>query len=175
MFEFFVKLKPSKGFTLIELLVVISIIGVLSGMVLVAMTDTRARARDARRVNDITQIRKALELYYAENSIYPNLTGWRSSNNDAAWGALATQLAPYIALPKDPINTVTNPATSATTVGTYTYSYYTGATTVCPTSRHWYMLVTRLEKTGSVASPGVKCVNGTYNYSGTLTIGMVQK
>ncbi|MFZ3099780.1 MAG: prepilin-type N-terminal cleavage/methylation domain-containing protein [Minisyncoccales bacterium] len=180
MAKFFAKLKSKKaGFTLIELLVVIAIIGTLSGMVLVAMTDTRARARDARRVNDIYQIRKALELYYAENAIYPNLTGWRSSNNATAWAALGTALAPYMKqLPSDPINMVTSPATHATAAGTYTYSYYAGTGTYCPDPaavRHWYMLVTRLEKTGSVVSPGVKCVNGTYNYSGTLTVGMVQK
>ncbi len=176
MFEFFAKLKPSNGFTLIELLVVISIIGTLSGMVLVAMTDTRARARDARRVNDITQIRKALELYYAENAIYPNAIGWRSSNDAAAWQALVTPLAPYIALPKDPINAPSSG--HAYTADVYTYSYYTGTGTYVPDAsftRHWYMLLARIEKPGSIVSPGVKCPNGTYNYSGTLTIGMVQK
>jgi general secretion pathway protein G len=134
MAKFFAKLKSKKaGFTLIELLVVIAIIGTLSGMVLVAMTDTRARARDARRVSDIYQIRKALELYYAENAIYPNLTGWRSSNNATAWAALGTALAPYMKqLPSDPINTVTSPATHATAAGTYTYSYYAGTGTYCP-------------------------------------------
>jgi len=179
MSHFLAKLKSDrKGFTLIELLVVISIIGMLSGMILVAMTDTRAKARDARRTTDIYQIRKALEMYYAENGIYPPATGWRSSNNATAWQALATPLAPYIVLPKDPTNTVTNPATHAYTAGTYTYSYYTGTGTYCPDaafSRHWYMLVARLEKPGSIVSPGVKCPNGTYNYSGTLTVGMVQK
>jgi prepilin-type N-terminal cleavage/methylation domain-containing protein len=71
MFEFFAKLKSGKsGFTLIELLVVISIIGVLSGMVLVATTGFREKARDARRVNDITQIRKALEMLYADKETY---------------------------------------------------------------------------------------------------------
>ncbi len=178
MFEFFTKLKSDKnGFTLIELLVVIAIIGTLSGMVLVAMTGVRERARDARRVSDIYQIRKALELYYAENAIYPNATGWRSSNNTTAWALLATPLANYIKqLPSDPINTPpSGTLLHAYSSGVYTYSYYTGSTTYCPTSRHWYMLLTRLEKTGSVVSPGVKCVNGTYNYSGTLTVGMVQK
>ena len=173
-------LTKSKGFTLIELLVVIAIIGTLSGMVLVAMTDARARARDARRQSDLTQIRKALELYYAENAIYPNVTGWRSSNNATAWAALATPLAPYIKqLPSDPINTLpSGTLLHAYSSGVYTYSHYAGTGTYCPdpaTSRHWYMLLTRLEKPGSVVSPGVKCPNGTYNYPGTLTVGMVQK
>jgi len=174
--HFFTKLKSDrKGFTLIELLVVIAIIGVLSGMVLVSMTDVRAKARDARRNSDITQIRKALEMYYAENEIYPNAIGWRSSNNAAAWQVLATPLATYIVLPKDPVNTASG---HAYTAGVYTYSYYTGTGTYVPDSsytRHWYMLVARLEKPGSIISPGVKFPNGTYNYSGTLTIGMVQK
>lgn len=53
-----------KGFTLIELLVVISVIGMLAGVVLVGTTGARAKARDARRMSDIDQIRRALELYY---------------------------------------------------------------------------------------------------------------
>jgi len=71
MFEFFTKPKSDKnGFTLIELLVVIAIIGTLSGMVLVAMTGVREKARDARRVSDIAQIRKALEMLYANKETY---------------------------------------------------------------------------------------------------------
>jgi len=63
-----------KGFTLIELLVVIAIIGVLSSVVLVSMRDIRARARDARRVEDLNQLKLALELYYAKYEEYPGNT-----------------------------------------------------------------------------------------------------
>lgn len=57
-----------KGFTLIELLVVISIISMLAGVILVGTAGSRAKARDARRMSDVDQIRRALELYYLQNN-----------------------------------------------------------------------------------------------------------
>ena len=60
----------NKGFTLIELLVVVAIIGVLATIVLSSFSDTRARARDARRKSDLHQIRNA--LYMTDN---PTLQG----------------------------------------------------------------------------------------------------
>jgi prepilin-type N-terminal cleavage/methylation domain-containing protein len=60
-----------KGFTLIELLVVISIIGLLASVVLVALNNTRKKARDARRIADVNQIAKALSIYYSNNNAYP--------------------------------------------------------------------------------------------------------
>ena len=53
-----------KGFTLIELLVVIAIIGLLTSIVLVSMQGSRTKARDSRRIQDLDQIRTALNLYY---------------------------------------------------------------------------------------------------------------
>lgn len=63
--------KNSKGFTLIELLVVIAIIGILSSVVLASLNSARRKGRDARRVEDIGQLRLALELYYDANRSYP--------------------------------------------------------------------------------------------------------
>lgn len=69
--------KKQSGFTLIELLVVIAIIGVLSGMVLVSMQDARAKARDARRKQDLAQIAKAVELYNLDYGSYViQNSGW---------------------------------------------------------------------------------------------------
>jgi prepilin-type N-terminal cleavage/methylation domain-containing protein len=59
-----------KGFTLVELLVVIAIIGLLSSVVLVSLNINRMKARDARRMHDLDQIRTALVMYYDKYGNY---------------------------------------------------------------------------------------------------------
>lgn len=63
------KLKNG-GFTLIELLVVIAIIGILAATVLVSMTGSKPKARDARRYADLRQISNAIETVSNDDSIY---------------------------------------------------------------------------------------------------------
>ena len=82
-----------KGFTLIELLVVIAIIGLLSSVVFASLNSARAKARDARRSADMSEIRKALELYFDKYNSYPvaqgattwgmNCGGWTGDNAPA--------------------------------------------------------------------------------------------
>ena len=60
--------KNQTGYTLLELLVTIAIIGLLSTITIRSLSKARARARDAKRIADITQIRNVLELYRAENN-----------------------------------------------------------------------------------------------------------
>ena len=64
-------MKRSKGFTLIELLVVIAIIGILSSVVLASLNSARAKARDAQKKMDFTNIRTALMSYYFKNNSFP--------------------------------------------------------------------------------------------------------
>lgn len=70
------------GFTLIELLVVIAILGLLAAITLVSLNNARSKARDARRLLELSQVRKAVEAYYIAHDEYPNVkdpvlaTGW---------------------------------------------------------------------------------------------------
>lgn len=79
-------MRKQKGFTLIELLVVIAIIGLLSTLAVVALNNARQKSRDAKRVADIKQVQTALELYFNDQSQYPE-TG--ASGNEIGLGDTA--------------------------------------------------------------------------------------
>ncbi|MEI7765352.1 MAG: prepilin-type N-terminal cleavage/methylation domain-containing protein [bacterium] len=109
------KIRKEKGFTLIELLVVISIISLLSSIVIVSLSDARAKARDAVRMSNISEISKAIELYIIDNGHAPDLgrpecgipatadASCVSFDRSSSWAILEQELHPYIAsLPKDP-------------------------------------------------------------------------
>lgn len=66
----------SKGFTLIELLVVISILGVLAALIVNNLNDSRARARDARMKQNLSQMKTALRLYYNDYQVFPASSGF---------------------------------------------------------------------------------------------------
>lgn len=63
-----------KGFTLIELLVVIAIIGILAVVVIASLNVAREKSRDARRLADLKEVQKALELYFFNVGSYPDWT-----------------------------------------------------------------------------------------------------
>ena len=65
-------LATSKGFTLIELLVVIAIIGILASVLLVNFSNTQKQAKDSAIKLEMSQIIKALEIFYSNNNSYVN-------------------------------------------------------------------------------------------------------
>jgi len=63
--------RSRRGFTLIELLVVVAIIGILATVVVVNLTNSQKKARDAKRKADISSIEQALGLYFVDSGQYP--------------------------------------------------------------------------------------------------------
>jgi prepilin-type N-terminal cleavage/methylation domain-containing protein len=65
--------QPSvnKGFTIVELLIVIVVIGILAAITIVAYNGVQSRARDTRRLQEISSVYKAVLLYYTDNGSYP--------------------------------------------------------------------------------------------------------
>ena len=61
-----------KGFTLIELLVVMTIAVILAGVGLALYSTSVTRAREAALTEDLFQMRKAIDEYYADKQKYPS-------------------------------------------------------------------------------------------------------
>jgi prepilin-type N-terminal cleavage/methylation domain-containing protein len=94
------KIKNHRGFTLIELIVAIAILSVMA-ITAIAALDPFAqfqKANDAKRKGDLSQVQKALEVYYQDNNSYPASTGWKI--NGLSWGS---NWQPYMnVIPSDP-------------------------------------------------------------------------
>ena len=80
----FLKSKK-RGFTLVELLVVISIVSLLASISLTYLNTARAKSRDAKRLRDLTEMRKALQMYWNQNGSFPSTGGqyWANCNSGA--------------------------------------------------------------------------------------------
>lgn len=117
-------LKTNKrGFTLIELLVVVAVIGILASVILVGVAAFRGRARDARRISDLGQIRNALELCFTKNGKYPTTAeGLAGIISSSVCNVGVSQL------PKDPTTQADYLYCSVdTTGGSYPNRYTVGA------------------------------------------------
>ena len=120
-----------KSFTLIELLVVIAIISLLSSFVTIGIRSVKEKARDSKRLVEIDQIFKTLQLYYSNHEHYPFRTcpcgngGWETSDADP--DQFMEYLVPEYAaqVPIDPINErVEGFSFFGPRSGNYFYAYY---------------------------------------------------
>ncbi len=144
------RINAKKGFTLIELLVVIAIIGLLSSIVMVSLRKARMKARDAQRIENLSQMRTAIESYANDHGKYPPTPYYRnyySSTDESSWNEFQNLLKPYLSkLPKDPVNNG-NPEIT----GNYSYFYQSNS------FLGEYDLITQLENKDNGNRCELKC------------------
>ena len=60
------------GFSLIELIVVVTIIGILASVAVVQVRHTAQKARETALKDNLFEMRKAIDNFYADKQHYPN-------------------------------------------------------------------------------------------------------
>lgn len=80
------KIKYNAGFTLIELLVVIAVMALLLAVAVPNYLGARERARDAKKKQELVEMKKALRMYYNDFQSYPSTLTACSPTVDFASG-----------------------------------------------------------------------------------------
>ena len=70
--------NDQRGLTVVELLFVMSIVVVLSAIALAALNDSREKGRNAARIAQIQEYRKAFQIYHSDFGYYPHESGTES-------------------------------------------------------------------------------------------------
>ena len=187
--------KRAYGFTIVELLIVIVVIAILAAISIVAYTGIQGRARDAQRMQDMSAIIKALEVYKTINGRYPSANptseanGWEISSNGSGptnfLSALVSTTTGVTSIPVDPSNSTATGSAGAnfrnpgrgTNNWVYFYAYYGAGSDGCDSQRGgFYVLgVARMDGiasgTTSSQSPGWSCPNRNWSTQGAWVTG----
>jgi len=147
---------------LVELLVVIAIISILATLLLLQLGIARAKARDAKRIADVNQVRSALEMYFDDNGSY------LATN---IMTVLKTGPVQYlINIPRDPLAagcTDTYAGTAVGSVNCYGYAWKEA------TSPAHMMIWAELEQKNTNALTNDADINST-GWSGAAIIGATE-
>jgi len=154
-----------KGFTLIELMVVILIIMLLATVITVNVDQARKKARDAKRIADMSTVASALQAYYADNHYYPQpWTGpWTCDFYYPTSKQVFAQLIPALrsgnylnSCPTDPTNssnTCNGQSPDMSSSNPYGYRYTCGNPSSDPSSPcTFYILGVHLEQSSGATS-----------------------
>ena len=108
------------GFSIVEMLVVIAIIGFIGSIIFTQMSQSRARARDAEREQEIKSLQNTLALYVVNARTYP------------LWSSATTAFRPLTCSSADEIFTqlisggaVNGPICDPLNTASYQYEYRT--------------------------------------------------
>jgi len=104
-------IQNKNGFTLVELIVTITILAILGTIAFLSFQWYSKSARDSVRINDINNIKMALELFVLKTGKYPEPSSsqdvtfsWGTVRNQGTvWDSVITNLSKINKLPVDPL------------------------------------------------------------------------
>lgn len=164
--------KNTSGFTLVELALVIAIIAILAIVAVTSYTGIQLRNRDTKRLTDMSNIIKALDLYRGETGSYPATSSSPTANGctgngySYSWATDGTWLAPLVT--GDYIDSAPIPPQNGCTTW---YAYLNPGPTAynCPSrSKPYYILWIKTE--GAVPAPSYSktftpCIGSTVTWT----------